>query len=77
MLHLHKYYSIMKKNMGSIDKVVRIVLAIVAVILFFTNVVTGTWGIVLLVVAAVFVLTSLFSFCPLYLPFGISTCKKK
>jgi O-antigen/teichoic acid export membrane protein len=67
----------MKKNMGSIDKVVRIVLAIVAVILFFTNVVTGTWGIVLLVVAAVFVLTSLFSFCPLYLPFGISTCKKK
>lgn len=67
----------MKKNMGSIDKVVRILLAIVAVVLYFTNVVTGTWGIVLLVLAAVFVLTSLISVCPLYLPFGISTCKKK
>jgi hypothetical protein len=67
----------MKKNMGSIDKIVRIVLALVVVILYFTNVVSGVLGIVLLVVAGIFVLTSLFSFCPLYLPFGISTCKKK
>lgn len=67
----------MKKNMGSIDKSVRIVLALVAVVLFFTNVVTGVLGIVLLVLAGVFVLTSLISFCPLYWPFGISTCKKK
>lgn len=67
----------MKKNMGTIDKIVRIVLALVVAILFFTNVVTGVLGIVLLVLAGVFVLTSLISFCPLYLPFGISTCKKK
>ena len=67
----------MKKNMGSIDKIVRIVLALVVVILYFTNVVSGVLGSVLLVVAGIFVLTSLFSFCPLYLPFGISTCKKK
>jgi hypothetical protein len=67
----------MKKNMGSIDKIVRIVLALVVVVLYFTNVVSGTLGIVLLVVAGIFVLTSLISFCPLYLPFGISTCKKK
>jgi hypothetical protein len=67
----------MKKNMGSIDKIVRIVLALVVVILYFTNVVSGTLGIVLLVVAGIFVLNSLISFCPLYLPFGISTCKKK
>lgn len=67
----------MKKNMGSIDKIVRIVLALVVAVLFFTNVLTGVLGIVLLVLAGVFVLTSLISFCPLYLPFGISTCKKK
>jgi hypothetical protein len=67
----------MKKNMGSIDKIVRIVLALVIVILYFTNVVSGVLGIILLVVAGIFVLTSLISFCPLYLPFGISTCKKK
>jgi len=67
----------MKKNMGTIDKSVRIVLALVAVVLFFTHVVTGVLGIVFLVLAGVFVLTSLISFCPLYWPFGINTCKKK
>jgi len=67
----------MKKNMGTIDKVVRIVLALVAVVLFFTHVISGVLGIVILVLAGVFVLTSLISFCPLYLPFGISTIKKK
>ena len=67
----------MKKNMGTIDKIVRIVLALVAVVLFLTHVVSGVLGIVLLVVAGIFVLTSLISFCPLYWPFGISTCKKK
>jgi len=67
----------MKKNMGTIDKTVRIVLAIVAVVLFFTHVVSGVLGIVLLVLAGIFVLTSLISFCPLYWPFGINTGKKK
>lgn len=67
----------MKKNMGSLDRIVRIVLALVIAVLYFTNVVSGVLGIVLLVLAGVFVLTSFISFCPLYLPFGISTCKKK
>lgn len=67
----------MKKNMGTIDKSVRIVLALVAVVLFFTHVVSGILGIVLLVLAGIFVLTSLISFCPLYWPFGINTSKKK
>jgi uncharacterized MAPEG superfamily protein len=67
----------MKKNMGTIDKVIRILVAVVFVALYFMQVVTGTLGIILLVLAAVFVLTSLISFCPLYWPFGISTGPKK
>jgi len=66
----------MKKNMGTIDKVIRILVAVVFVVLFFAKVITGTIGIILLILAAVFVLTSLISFCPLYWPFGISTAKK-
>ena len=62
----------MKKNMGNIDKIVRILIAAVVAVLYFTGIVTGTLGIVLLVLAGVFVLTSLISFCPLYLPFGRS-----
>jgi len=67
----------MKKNMGIIDKAIRILVAIVLAILFFTNVITGILGIILLVLAGVFVLTSLISFCPLYWPFGINTGSKK
>jgi hypothetical protein len=67
----------MKKNMGTADKVIRILVAIVIAALFFTNVVTGTLGIVLLILAAIFLLTSVVSFCPLYLPFGINTGKKE
>jgi len=67
----------MKKNIGSIDKVIRILVAVVVAVLYYTNVVSGTLGIVLLVLAGVFVLTSLISFCPLYLPFGINTGAKK
>lgn len=66
----------MKKNMGTIDKAIRILIAVVFAILYFTNIVTGTLGIVLLALAVVFVLTSLISFCPLYLPFKINTGKK-
>jgi len=68
---------IMKKNMGSIDKVIRILIAVVIAILFFAKVITGALGIILIVLAVVFVLTSLISFCPLYIPFGLNTCKKK
>ena len=63
--------------MGNADKTVRILIAIVIAILYFTNVISGTLGLVLLILAAVFVLTSLISFCPLYAPLGISTCKVK
>jgi hypothetical protein len=65
----------MKKNMGSVDKIIRFVFAAIFVILYITHVVTGTWGIVLLVLAAVFVLTSLISFCPLYPILGMNTNK--
>lgn len=61
--------------MGSADRILRLVLAAIVAVLYFTNVITGTLGIVLLVLAGVFVLTSLISFCPLYVPFGIKTCK--
>ncbi len=71
-----KGYS-MKKNMGTIDKVIRILVAVVVVVLYFAKVISGTLGIVLLILSAVFVLTSLISFCPLYLPFGLSTRKKE
>ncbi len=67
----------MKKNMGSADKIIRLVIAIIIAALYFTNVIGGTPGIVLLVLAGVFLLTSLISFCPLYAPFGLSTCAKE
>ncbi len=67
----------MKPNMGTVDKVVRILVAIVIAGLYFTNQISVTVAIVLLVVAAVIILTSFISFCPLYLPFGISTRKKE
>jgi hypothetical protein len=67
----------MVKNMGSLDKAIRLVLAAVFVALYFTNVVSGTLGIVLLVLAGVFALTSFIGSCPLYLPFNLSTRKEK
>lgn len=67
----------MKKNMGIIDKIIRILVAVVVVILYFAGIISGTLAIVLLVLSGVFILTSLISFCPLYLPLGISTTKKK
>lgn len=67
----------MKANMGTIDKVIRILVAILIAVLYFTNQISGTTAIVLIILAAVFVLTSFISFCPLYLPFGKSTKKKE
>ena len=67
----------MKKNMGSADRIIRIFAAIVIAALYFTHTITGTLGIVLLVLGAVFLLTSFVSFCPLYAPFGIKTCKSE
>ena len=67
----------MKKNMGTIDKALRIIAAVVIIALFFTNVITGVLGIVLLVFAGVFVLTSLVSVCPAYPLLGMNTRKKE
>lgn len=65
----------MKKNMGSADRILRIVVAVIVAILFFTGVITGLLATILLVLAVVFLLTSFVSFCPLYTLFGIKTCK--
>jgi hypothetical protein len=66
----------MKKNMGTTDKLIRIVIALILGVLYYTETITGTLALVGLSLAGIFVLTSLISFCPLYLPFGITTCKK-
>lgn len=62
--------------MGNIDKIIRILIAAIVAALYFMGILTGTLGIVLLLLAGVFVLTSLISFCPLYPIFGINTCPK-
>ncbi|MCY7328097.1 MAG: DUF2892 domain-containing protein [Saprospiraceae bacterium] len=64
----------MNKNMGSPDRIIRLILAAIAVFLYFNGTLTGTVGIVALVVAAVFALTSMVGFCPLYRLVGLSTC---
>jgi len=65
----------MKKNMGKADRTIRSLLALLMIALYNFEVVSGTLGIVLIVVSAIFLLTSFVSFCPLYAPFGLSTCK--
>ncbi|WP_298317481.1 DUF2892 domain-containing protein [uncultured Aquimarina sp.] len=67
----------MKKNMGGLDRIVRILAVIVIGILYFTGVIQGTLGYVLLGLSAIFVLTSFVSFCPLYSIVGLNTCKVK
>lgn len=67
----------MKKNVGSTDKIIRLLVAVLIAVLYFTNVISGTLAIVLGVIAVVFVLTSMVSVCPLYMPFGINTRGKK
>ena len=66
----------MKKNMGLLDRIIRVSLVVLIAVLYFTNVISGTWAIVLGVVAVIFLLTSLIGVCPLYMPFGISTKKE-
>ncbi|MEI2750942.1 MAG: DUF2892 domain-containing protein [Ferruginibacter sp.] len=67
----------MKKNMGGADRIIRLLLAALFAYLYFGGVVTGTLGIVLVVLGGVFVLTSLVSFCPLYSIVGLNTCPVK
>lgn len=63
--------------MGTTDKAIRILVAVVIGVLYYANIISGTTATVLGILAGVFILTSFMSFCPLYLPFGISTLKKK
>lgn len=63
--------------MGTIDKAIRVIVALIIAVLYFTNVISGTVAIILLVLGGIFLLTSAVSFCPLYAPFGISTSTSK
>jgi hypothetical protein len=65
-----------KKNMGTIDRTVRLLLAAAVAILYYTGNLTGLAAIILGVLAVIFVITSFIAFCPLYLPFGLSTRKQ-
>jgi hypothetical protein len=67
----------MKKNVGTIDKVIRILIALVVSVLYFTHAISGSLAIILLIVAAVLVVTSLVSICPIWLALGLSTRKKE
>jgi hypothetical protein len=67
----------MKKNVGTIDKVIRILLAVVIAILYFTHIISGTLAIILLILAGIFILTSLVSICPIWMALGIKTTKKE
>lgn len=62
--------------MGTVDKAIRVLVAVIILILYFTHVITGTLAVILLILAGIFVVTSLLGLCPLYLPLGINTGKK-
>ncbi len=67
----------MKKNMSTLDRIVRVVIALVVAVLYYMQIIEGTLAIVLLALSAIFVLTSLFSFCPIYALLGLSTAPKE
>jgi uncharacterized membrane protein len=72
MNYLPRRY-IVSKNMGTIDRGIRLTLAAVVVILYLTGVISGVWAIILGALAVIFVVTSLIGFCPLYAPLKLST----
>ena len=67
----------MKKNMGNADRIIRILIAFVIIVLYFTNIISGTVAIVLLLLSVAFIVTSFIGTCPLYFPFSIRTIQKK
>ena len=67
----------MKKNMGALDKSLRVLIAIVIALLFYLDVIEGTLAHVLMAFAIIFLITSFISFCPLYPILGINTCRRK
>jgi hypothetical protein len=66
----------MKANMGTLDRVLRVIVAAAIAYLYYTGTISGPLGLALLIIAIIFVLTSLVGFCPLYAPFKMSTRKK-
>lgn len=67
----------MKRNMGSADRAIRLLVAAIIVVMYFSNIITGTVGIILLALAGVLMLTSFAGLCPLYTLLGINTCEVK
>ena len=67
----------MKRNMGSIDRTVRLVLSVVLLVLYLTETVTGTLGFIAILIALLLATTSFIGFCPLYLPFKFNTFRKR
>jgi hypothetical protein len=67
----------MKKNMGWADRIIRFIIAVVVVLLYKFDVISGTLAVILLIVSGIFILTSFISYCPLYVPFGINTRRKE
>jgi hypothetical protein len=67
----------MKKNVGSIDQIIRYLLAALIIVLFIFHVVSGVLGYILLAVAAIFIVTALLNFCPIWWTIGIATNKTK
>ena len=65
----------MKRNLSNTDRIIRVIVAVLFAYLYFSGLVTGTLGIVLVVLGGIFLLTSVISFCPLYAPFKFSTFK--
>ena len=65
----------MKRNMGSADRAIRLMVAAIIVVMYFSNIVTGTIGLILLALAGIFILTSFAGFCPFYTLLGINTCE--
>lgn len=66
-----------KQNVGTIDRAIRLGLALLVAVLYFANLISGPVAIILGILAIVFALTSFIGFCPLYLPFGLSTLHRK
>jgi len=67
----------MEKNMSSTDRIIRVIVAVIIATLYMTKIISGTTGIILLALAAIFLLTSFISFCPLYRVVGLSSLRKK
>jgi hypothetical protein len=67
----------MKKNMGNVDRIIRVIMAGIVGILIFTGTISGTFAIITGILATVFVITSFISFCPLYALVGLNTCENK